>query len=168
MTAPKKKPAAKKTKRGVGRPTKWKDEYLPIVKNMALLGLNDLEMAQVLDVKEDTFYRWKREKSEFSEALKEGKEIADGKVVRALYERALGYVVTEDRIIRDEVVTLERQLPPDTPAATLWLKNRQPDKWRDKQEIDHTTDGEKIDVIERVIVQVPKRKEQEATPSDCS
>jgi len=28
--------------------------------------------------------------------------------------------------------------PPDTTAASLWLRNRQPDKWRDRQQIDVT------------------------------
>ena len=28
--------------------------------------------------------------------------------------------------------------PPDTPAASLWLRNRQPAKWRDRQEVNHT------------------------------
>ncbi|TDR29009.1 hypothetical protein DES43_15215, partial [Aquamicrobium defluvii] len=31
---------------------------------------------------------------------------------------------------------------PDPSAAMNWLKNRQPDKWRDKSEIDHkSSDG---------------------------
>jgi hypothetical protein len=28
--------------------------------------------------------------------------------------------------------------PPDTHAASLWLRNRQPTKWRDRQEVNHT------------------------------
>ena len=28
--------------------------------------------------------------------------------------------------------------PPDTQAASLWLRNRQPAKWRDRQEVNHT------------------------------
>jgi hypothetical protein len=26
--------------------------------------------------------------------------------------------------------------PPDTAAASLWLRNRQPEKWRDRQNLD--------------------------------
>jgi hypothetical protein len=28
--------------------------------------------------------------------------------------------------------------PPETQAASLWLRNRQPAKWRDRQEVNHT------------------------------
>jgi hypothetical protein len=28
--------------------------------------------------------------------------------------------------------------PPDTAAASLWLRNRQPAKWRDKTDVEHS------------------------------
>ncbi len=28
--------------------------------------------------------------------------------------------------------------PPDTAACIFWLKNRQPDKWKDKQDLEHS------------------------------
>jgi hypothetical protein len=33
---------------------------------------------------------------------------------------------------------LTKHYPPDTQAASLWLRNRQPQKWRDKHEHEHT------------------------------
>ena len=40
--------------------------------------------------------------------------------------------------------TYEEHFPPDTAAAFIWLKNRQPHRWRDKKEVhetgDHTSD----------------------------
>ena len=35
------------------------------------------------------------------------------------------------------IVPYIEHYPPDTTAASLWLRNRQPNKWRDKREIDH-------------------------------
>jgi hypothetical protein len=34
--------------------------------------------------------------------------------------------------------------PPDTTAASLWLRNRQPHRWRDKHEIDVADAGESL------------------------
>ena len=35
-------------------------------------------------------------------------------------------------------------MPPDTTAQIFWLKNRKPDKWRDKVENVNTTDDDKV------------------------
>ena len=36
------------------------------------------------------------------------------------------------------------EYPPDTTAASLWLRNRQPRLWRDKHEIDVADAGESL------------------------
>jgi len=43
----------------LGRPTKYKKEYDEQVYKFALLGLTDVEMADVLGVDEKTFNTWK-------------------------------------------------------------------------------------------------------------
>lgn len=57
-------------------------------------------------------------------------------VEQALLRRALGVTVTETRTESsdkgEKTVTTEKQLPPDISAQMFWLKNRCPDKWRDK------------------------------------
>ena len=40
-----------------------------------------------------------------------------------------------------------KEMPPDTRAQIFWLKNRQPKHWREKHEVDHTTDGEKMSYV---------------------
>lgn len=51
-------------------------------------------------------------------------------------------------LISDQKLTpVEKYYPPDTTAAIFWLKNRQKDKWRDKQEVEHT--GE-VNLIQRI------------------
>lgn len=84
-------------------------------------------------------------------ALKRGKAPVDYEVENALYKRATGYTVklkkpikvkttkritgkgevTEERI---EYADEEQYIPPDTTAQIFWLKNRRPDKWRDKRD----------------------------------
>lgn len=103
-----------------------------------LLGASDTRIAELLEVAVSTIYEWKQAIPEFSEALKRGKEIADAEVAHSLYHRALGFKAPEDdiRVVNGEIVITPtvKHYPPDTGAATLWLKNRQSDKWRDKVE----------------------------------
>lgn len=59
-----------------------------------------------MGISTSTLYGWKKKYSEFSEALKRGKEIIDREVENALLKRALGYEyeeITQERIIRKDV-----------------------------------------------------------------
>lgn len=46
-----------------------------------------------------------------------------------------------------EIVEVEKVIPADFRSQSFWLKNRKSDTWRDKQEIDHTTGGDKINIV---------------------
>ena len=45
-----------------------------------------------------------------------------------------------DKMGNEHVIDVSDEMPPDTTAAIFWLKNRQPDKWREKQELAHSGD----------------------------
>ena len=132
---PRKKP---EDKLKAGRPTSYRPEYADMAYKFCLLGASDTRIAELLEVAVSTIYEWKQAIPEFSEALKRGKEIADAEVAHSLYHRALGFKAPEDdiRVVNGEIVITPtvKHYPPDTGAATLWLKNRQSDKWRDKVE----------------------------------
>jgi len=36
---------------------------------------------------------------------------------------------------QEKIVTVKEQVAPDTASQIFWLKNRQPDKWRDKVDV---------------------------------
>lgn len=59
----------------------------------------------------------------------------------ALYKRALGYdyevIRTEHREgAPDKVITTTRHVVGDTTAQIFWLKNRKPEKWKTKDNIE--------------------------------
>ena len=54
------------------------------------------------------------------------------------FQRSLLLVGQKEEIVHAED---EVYIPPQTTAQIFWLKNRQPKKWRDKQEIDNSHDG---------------------------
>jgi len=101
-------------------------------------GFTDDELAVFYKVCKKTINNWKKD-PEFLTLLKKGKDMADSKVERSLYERACGYSHPEDKIFnnngKEMIVKTIKHYPPDPVSAIFWLKNRQPERWRDVQEI---------------------------------
>ncbi len=125
-----------------GAPTKYKEEYNEQVYKLCLLGATDKDIADFFDVCEASINNWKNEYPEFLESIKRGKQIADSNVADRLYQRALGFEHDSEEIkIIDggiERVKVRKIYAPDPTSAIFWLKNRQPDKWRDKQEVENS------------------------------
>ncbi len=141
MPAPKNNKNAAGNKGG-GRPSQYKPEYADMAYKMCLLGATDAKLADIFGVSEVTINEWKKAHVEFSLSLTRGKESADAEVAEALFHRAKGYSHPEVdiRVVAAEIVQtpLIKHYPPDTPAASLWLRNRQPKLWRDKVETELT------------------------------
>jgi len=133
----------KKKNKG-GRPTKWDPKLKPTIKMLYRKGCSDKEVAKALMIDPQTLYNWKKRCPKFFESLNDWKLKADADVERSLYERAKGYSHPEDKIFCDSktgettVVPTVKHYPPDSTAIIYWLKNRQPKRWRDKQEIEHS------------------------------
>ena len=118
-----------------GRPTEYKEIFNDQVFEMALLGLSDVQMSNIIGISEVTFNAWKHKHPEFLKSLMRGKEDADGKVAKAMYKRALGLTIIEEALTKDgQIVQLRKELPPDTPAAKHWLANRQRKLWANNGE----------------------------------
>ncbi len=83
-----------------------------------------------------TINTWKTRHVDFLQAIKAGKTEADDRVERALYHRAVGYSheVEKPMVIGKavQIVRYTERYPPDTTACIFWLKNRNPEEWRDK------------------------------------
>lgn len=128
-----------------GRPSKYSKELCEQAYKLYLLKATDAEVADFFGVTEQTINNWKNDHPEFFESITRGKIQADAEVAEKLRERALGYSHKAVKIFlpagASEPVYAEytEHYPPDTQAASLWLRNRQPEKWRDKQ--DHELAG---------------------------
>lgn len=120
----------------VGRPSSYKPEFAELAYGFCLLGATDQFLADRFDVNKDTINEWKRVHPEFSDSIAKGRDIADVEIVKALYHRAKGYSHPEVdlKVIQNQIVEtpLIKHYPPDTAAASLWLRNRQSANWRDK------------------------------------
>lgn len=126
-----------------GRPALYDPKFAPIAKVLCSRGATSADLADAFGVSTVSIYNWESWHPEFGEAVRLGKvEIFDPRVERALAERALGYSVdTEEiKVTKDGDVLripVRKHYPPETTACIFWLKNRQPQKWRDVWKIEH-------------------------------
>lgn len=109
------------------------EEGLLRLQDWARNGLTDKQIADNIGINVSTLYEWKKKYKELSDTLKKGKEVVDIQVENALLKKAIGGMY-EERVIKEgiEVQKVIKEIPPDTTALIFWLKNRRPDKWRNK------------------------------------
>lgn len=138
---------------------KWlKNENLILLEGWARDGLTDEQIAKNMGISVKTLFNWKTNYLPILQALKKGKEVVDYEVENALLQKALGMTKVIQKPFKLKEVKYENGkrisekerieyaeeevfIPPDTTAQIFWLKNRRPDKWRDKSrdEADRTT-----------------------------
>ena len=144
-----------------GKFQKWLEpDGLLLLEGWARDGLTDEQIAHNMGVSVKTLYNWKESYLPILQALKKGKEVVDIQVENALLKRALGYryeEVTREKTLDPETgfscltVTkkVTKEVVPDTTAQIFWLKNRRPDKWRDKP-LDGAGDGKENNLLQAI------------------
>ncbi len=134
----------------IAKYTYWlTEEGLLLIEGWARDGLTDKQISKNIGISESTLNDWKKKFPEFSESLKQSKEIADRQVENALHKTALGFYYEEDMVTNQgDVVRVKKYSKPNTTAQIFWLKNRKPANWRDKQEIEQTNTNIEIRVGE--------------------
>ena len=132
-----------------GKFAEWRTEDgLLRLEGYARDGLTDEQIAQKMGIGTSTYYRWQQDFKEIREAIKKGKAPVDTKVENALLRRALGYQYTEvteeysrpprpgEKLPPKSVKRVVKEMPPDVAALIFWLKNRRPQYWKDKPEVE--------------------------------
>lgn len=157
--------AAKKenNRKGVGgRKPLWEtlsmDSKLDSVKGWSLQGSTDEDIYTMLGVSEKTFYDWKRKYPQFAQALKKGKYISNGELLNSAFVQSTGFMYIENlavkvkdyawftnpqtneaelkQIEKVEIVPVEKYQPPNPTMNIFMLKNRMPEEYKDKHEVD--------------------------------
>ena len=124
-----------------GRPTKYKPEYAEQAEKLCRLGATDPDLADFFKVNTTTIWRWAGRYPEFCSAIKVGKEAADDRVERSLYQKAIGYTFDSVKVFmpagaKEPVYApIQEHVPPDSTAMIFWLKNRRSKDWRDRREL---------------------------------
>lgn len=123
-----------------GRPATYRPDFARMAEVHCKLGATDADLADLFDVSTQAILNWRSRYPEFREAVTRGKaEIFDPMVERSLAQRALGYSVdTEEvKVTSTGVIVrypVRKHYPPDVTACIFWLKNRNPEAWKDVQD----------------------------------
>ena len=118
--------------------------------SLAIKGATDQDIADAFRVSRRTIIRWRQTYPSFNTACQSGKEVADAKVKKSLFERAVGFEYQEKESVIDvdprtgeqkpvRVRTLTKKAVPDTMAQMYWLNNRCRDEFSQTQKV--TLDG---------------------------
>lgn len=146
----------------MARKSKYNPQYhIPWIKGLLRRGLTIAEVAKDLEVATSTLNKWIAENEDLQEAVDKGRNYADITVEESLYKKAIGYKVTKKRTIISaggnsgeqkpaRVEISEEDVPPDTTACIFWLKNRNPELWRDRQEV-ALSDNEWVKALEEAV-----------------
>lgn len=111
---------------------------LVLIQGWARDGLSMDQIASNVGVARSTFFNWKSENQMLSDALMINREIADRQVENALFKIAKGFHYTEDKIAPSgtKISDVKSYQAPNVGAIKLWLSNRKPQTWREKQSIE--------------------------------
>lgn len=143
-----------------GRTSKYDPRFIPVAEKMCQMGATHMDLAQAFQVHHVTVSLWMTQYPDFGRACKVGKEFCDDMVEASLYQRARGFTIQKikyfahEGVVTDEV-EIDEYYPPDVGAGSMWLKNRQPEKWRDRSDsnvnlsfsgtVKHTLDPAELD-----------------------
>lgn len=148
----------------MARQTKYKPEYAEQARKLCdVMAATDAELAGYFGVALSTLHLWKLNYPEFAQALAAGKGPANDRVAKSLYDRAMGYSVTETdiRVVQGKIVKTDvvKHYPPDVVAMIFWLKNRDSGKWSDKSEMDLNVKDNLAEKLAEARARHKKRKE---------
>lgn len=117
------------------------DDICDKAESLAAKGLNMKQIANVLGMGRSTLFDKKARFQEFSDAIKRGQDKGVAVVVNALFEKAKGETLFEDKVVKDKdggekVIQISRKLSADTTACIFFLKNR--GDWKDSRDVKHS------------------------------
>ena len=122
-----------------------------LLRSWAREGLTDKQIAtERMHVAYSSFREWRNKYPAFSAALKKGKEPVDAELEENAFRNANGQYFIEDTVtdiyyegtdangkpieVSRHTRTVKHQVPPNATMQIFLMKNRMPDKYREKRE----------------------------------
>ena len=127
----------------VGRPTDYKPEYCQMLIDHMAEGYSFESFAGKTRTCKDTIYHWAKVYPEFSDAKKQAFEMS-----RLFWEGvALNHIVNISESSKDsDGSTYNKSTSLNSTVWIFNMKNRFKDEWREKQEIEHKSEGIRITI----------------------
>ena len=134
-----------------GKYNEWlTEDGLKKLRGWARDGYSDAQIAQNIGITKSTFYEWSNKFTEFSDAIKKGRQPFIVDLEDALYRSGLGYeyeekieeIYEEDGVQKKHIRKVKRHAPPNVTALIFALKNLRKNKFKDRpvEEIERADD----------------------------
>lgn len=152
---------------------KWLEEdNLMLLMCWSRDGYTLTDMATRMGINAGTLSQWRKKYPEIKQAIDTGKEIPDYKVENALYKVACGYKTTEVKMVKEKngmgqmVVTkierVDKDIAPNVSAISMWLTNRNPDKWKRNRDKEDNEDSNDTNITLNIIRKNPNNTNEES------
>lgn len=124
--------------------SKLSADVIRITKLACKLGAIDSDLAKMFNVSHMTITNWKHTSEEFFWSMKAGKDEANHEVEQSLFRSAKGFYIEDEEAKVIDIgggkqeaipVKVRRYIPPNVTAQIFFLKNRMPEKYRDRHEV---------------------------------
>lgn len=138
-------------------PAHWKIDYTRQIFWLALAGLTEAEMANIIGVSVPGFNSWKKKHPDFLAALEAGRHEAVGVAAHSLFRAGVGfehdavkiipnrvkeYDPETGRVIKEYTEIIEhpytKKYPPNVTALLKFLAAKYPEVWGDRSEVVHS------------------------------
>jgi len=132
-------------------------------------GFTDWKLGKLFDVSISTITNWKRNYPSFLTAVKRGKDDFDTMAVEeSLMKQCLGYTFVETTMEPGKngelkvIKVVEKHTPPNSTSTKFFLRNRNPRRWPNKQQFEHSgPDGGPIEQEIKVDADISLTEAQE-------
>jgi hypothetical protein len=108
----------------------------------AAQGLSEEQIAISLGISYSTFQRKKKDTEEIDHHIKRGRAKGVGTITNKLFQRAQGFYIEEEKVFchQGEIVThtIKKYFAPDLGSMAFYLKNRDPDNWKERHHVEST------------------------------
>ena len=161
-----------------GRKNKYRSHVEPrfdTIQGLLRSGHTEKSIAKSLGVGVSSWERYKKEIKEFRELVKKSVTDSTALVVNAMHKRATGYEYEEVQITftsppqgrkgkqgqaaaqQRVIKKTTKHVSPDTAAGVYWTTNRDPEHWKNTQNIKHSGEIKNAGVL---VVAPPMSKEE--------
>jgi hypothetical protein len=131
----------------------YRPEYCRIAQKMYEQGVDDADVADAFEVPIKELRKWCSGNAEFSDACKLGKGVADSRVQRSLFKRAVGYEREVEKVLICKggvvVVRVVEEVKAEVSAGIFWLINRRKNKWTLNPNPDPDSEESPLDQLRR-------------------
>jgi hypothetical protein len=145
----------------MARKEKYTTHIKPFLKDITKWisdGQPEYNIYEKLGVSRDLWYKMKKTKNELKDSIIKGEQDLTKNIESMLFKRCMGYETEEtktyiQKIGKKETKKIEKikkYVNPSDTALIFTLKNREPGKWKDKQEIQQDINAK----LENIVIDI--------------